>query len=83
MRESERVSGRSTGETAKCPLVRRVSDLGHTANTGAHGKLYFLIFNFKSVYGKKIRQNTTLPCARGMAHGKHSFFSFKFENMFH
>ena len=38
MRESEKVSGRSTGKTAKCRLVRRVSDLGHTANTGAHGK---------------------------------------------
>ena len=35
MRESERVSGRST---AKGLLVRHVSDLGHTANTGAHGK---------------------------------------------
>ena len=66
MRESERVSGRIAGETAKCPLVRRVSDLGHTANTGAHGKTsvrrvswiwahdkFFFIFNFKSVYGKK------------------------------
>ena len=83
MRESEIESGRSTGETAKCPLVRRVSDLGHTANTGAHGKTsvrrvswiwahskLFFIFNFKSVYGKNIWQNTTLPCARGMAHGE-------------
>ena len=75
--------GRSTGETAKCPLVRRVSDLGHTANTGAHGKTsvrrvswiwahdkLFLFLILNQSMEKKIRQNTTLPCARGMAHGK-------------
>ena len=61
------MSGRSTGETAKCPLVRRVSDLGHTANTGAHDK-YFLFSILNQSMEKKIRQNTTLPCARGMAH---------------
>ena len=55
MRESERVSGRSTGETAKCPFVHRVSDLGHTANTGAHDKHFlFSILNqsMEKKYGK-------------------------------
>jgi len=65
VRESERVSGRSIGETAKCPLVRHVSDLGHTANTGAHGKLF--LFSILNQSMEKIRQNTTLPCARVMA----------------
>ena len=112
MRESEREreSGRSTGETAKCPLVRRVSDLGHTANTGAHGKtsvrrvsriwahdklfFLFLILNqsiekntakhhFAVFQGYGTRQRSTLLCAVSLAHGKPSFFSFKFGNMFH
>ena len=82
MRESERVSGRSTGETAKCPLVSCVSDLGHTANTGAHGKHFlFSILNqsmekntakhhFAVCQGYGTRQRSSLPCDRVMAHGK-------------
>ena len=92
MRESERVSGHSM---AKCPLVRCVSDLGHTANMGAHGKLFlFSILNqsiekntekhyFAVCQGYGTGQRSSLPCAVPLAHGKPSFFSFKFENMFH
>ena len=72
MRESERVSGRSTGEMAKCPLVRRVSDLGHTANTGHTAN--FFIFNFKSVYGKKYGK-TPLCRVPGVWHTAKKFFA--------
>ena len=88
VRESERVSGRRP-KTAKCPIVRRVSDLGHTANKGAHGEmsvrrvswiwaqgnLFLFSISNDSLQKKKHITTTTLPCAKYMAHGKPYFFS--------